>query len=213
MIGVSRLRFNDALEGLLCFVSFADLRVEAGQYASVGKLVRLEGYDILIHLLCVHIPLFSAIKLSQRKAQKNIIGHCLDAALEELIRTFQRDYGLKFVFHTDGEPKLIDKDISVLLYLATYELLRNVIKHAKAKRGIVETINLGDEMQVIVSDDGVGLDKEIVSGSKRSKGFGLFGIRELMRDLGGRLEAEPTAKGSRIVLSVPLGHDHTAKEA
>jgi len=128
----------------------------------------------------------------------------LDAALEELTKTFRRDYKLKCVFHTDGEPKFIDKNVSILLYRAILELLCNTVKHANAKQIVVETLSLGDGMQIIVSDDGVGLDPRIISGSKRSKGFGLFGIRELMRDLGGLIEAEATTKGSRIVLYVPM---------
>ena len=128
----------------------------------------------------------------------------LEAALEELTKAFRRDYGLKCVFHTDGEPKPIDIDISVLLYQATHELLRNVTKHAEAKRASVEALRLGDEMRIIVWDDGVGLDSEIIRGRKRVKGFGLFGIRELIRDLGGYVEVESVTTGTRIILAVPL---------
>jgi len=129
----------------------------------------------------------------------------LEAALEELTQTFQQDYGLKCIFHTDGEPKLIDKDVSILLYGLVLELLRNVVKHAKAKQVVIETGMVDDEMRIIVSDDGVGFDLEIIKGKKRSKGFGLFGIRELMRDMGGHLDAESTTEGSRIILVVPIG--------
>jgi signal transduction histidine kinase len=128
----------------------------------------------------------------------------LDAALEELTKTFRRDYGLKCVFHTDGEPKSLDKDVSVLLYGLVLELLRNVVKHAKAKRAVVESSRIGDELRITVSDDGSGLDSEIVSGRKRSKGFGLFAIREVIKDLGGSIEAEPNKDGTTIVLITPL---------
>ena len=128
----------------------------------------------------------------------------LEAALEELTRMFKRDYGLKCIFQTDGEPKPLDKDMSILLYQATRELLRNVIKHAKAKRVVVETLRLGDEVRIIVSDDGVGFDSEIILGSKKSKGFGLFSIRELIKDLGGQVETESNTEGTTIVLIAPL---------
>jgi signal transduction histidine kinase len=85
-------------------------------------------------------------------------------------------------------------------------LLRNVVKHAKAKRVVVETLRLDDD-----SDDGIGLDSEIIRGSKKSRGVGLFIIRELMRDLGGRMEVESSKKGNRITLLVPSVHDQ-AKE-
>ena len=128
----------------------------------------------------------------------------LDAALEELTKTFRWDYGLKCVFHTDGEPKSMDKDISVLLYGLVLELLRNVVKHAKANRVVVESSRIGDELRITVSDDGTGLDPEIVSGKKRSKGFGLFAIREAIKELGGSLDAESTAAGTTIILTAPM---------
>jgi len=129
----------------------------------------------------------------------------LDAALEELTQTFRQDYDLKCVFYTDGESKSMDKDVSVLLYGLVLELLTNVVKHAKAKRVVVESSRIGDELRITVSDDGVGLDSEIISGRKRSKGFGLFSIRELVNDIGGRMEAETTTRGSRIALTIPVG--------
>ena len=128
----------------------------------------------------------------------------LDAALEELTKAFRRDYGLKCVFNTDGEPKSVDKDVSVLLYGLVLELLRNVVKHAQAKRAVVESSRIGDELRITVSDDGVGLESEIVSGRKRSKGFGLFAIREVIKDLGGSLDAESTAAGTTIILTSPM---------
>jgi signal transduction histidine kinase len=128
----------------------------------------------------------------------------LDAALEELTKTFRRDYDLKCVFYTDGEPKSMDKDVNILLYGLVLELLRNVVKHAKANRAVVESSRIGDELRISVSDDGVGLDTDIVSGRKRSKGFGLFAIREVMRDLGGSLDAESTNAGTTIILTAPM---------
>jgi len=128
----------------------------------------------------------------------------LEAALEELVKRFQQYYGLKCVFNTDGEIKHINKDLSILLYQVVHELLTNVIKHAKAKRIGVESMMVGDEMQIIVSDDGVGLDPNVITGGKRGKGFGLFSIRELLKDIGGRIEAEYTTRGTHIVLTVPI---------
>ena len=83
-------------------------------------------------------------------------------------------------------------------------MLFNIVKHAKAKQITLETAMLGDDMRIIVSDDGVGVELDVVTGKKRSQGFGLFRIREIVRDLGGRLEAEATTRGSRIILTIPV---------
>jgi len=128
----------------------------------------------------------------------------LEAAIEELARRYQQEYGLECLVHTDGESKPLDRDISILLYESIRELLWNVIKHAQAHRVIIETIKLGDELRIQLEDDGIGVDPEIILGRRRSKGFGLFSIRERLNDIGGHIEAESMTNGSHIVLIVPL---------
>ncbi len=82
----------------------------------------------------------------------------------------------------------------------------NVVKHANAARVTVEILRADseNEMRIVVSDDGVGLDPLIVSGEKSSAGFGLFSIREQLSDFGVRIKAEHVKKGSRVVLTVPI---------
>jgi len=128
----------------------------------------------------------------------------LEPALEELIKILRQDYGLNCTFHTDGETKALGKDTSIILYDSVRELLTNIIKHAKATNVSVETIKHGDGIRITVEDDGVGFHTDIVLGKKRSKGFGLFSIRERLNDIGGYIMAESKPNGSRIILGIPL---------
>jgi signal transduction histidine kinase len=67
---------------------------------------------------------------------------------------------------------------------------------------------VGNEVLVIVEDDGHGFDPlAAAEATDREGGFGLFSIRERMLDLDGVLEivSEP-GQGCTAILAVPLGN-------
>ena len=76
----------------------------------------------------------------------------------------------------------------MILFQAVRELLTNVVKHANAEQVKVAILKKGGGVEVSVEDDGVGFD---LSGA--TQGFGLFHIRERLRDVGGHMtiESEP----------------------
>jgi CheY-like chemotaxis protein len=65
---------------------------------------------------------------------------------------------------------------------------------------------LDHQVQVVVSDQGVGFDpRTIPSQEAPGGGFGLFSIRERMQMIGGKMETDSApGKGSRFVLTAPL---------
>ena len=83
------------------------------------------------------------------------------------------------------------------LYRIVQETLSNVRKHSQSKKVAVSLIQEGQEARLTVRDWGVGFDPESVA-----KGhFGLEGIRQRVRLLGGRLTIE-SAPGSGTVVEV-----------
>jgi signal transduction histidine kinase len=83
------------------------------------------------------------------------------------------------------------------------ELLTNVVKHAKASQVNVCLKCMGDYLEIVVRDDGVGFDYT-AEYSKMGQ-FGLFSIRERISDFGGSFEVESEpGKGCKAVLTAPL---------
>jgi len=64
-----------------------------------------------------------------------------------------------------------------------------------------------NQLEVEVRDDGVGFDDNRIGGNRSSGGgFGLFNIRERLRNLGGEMQITSVAgRGSRVTISVPDG--------
>lgn len=129
----------------------------------------------------------------------------LEPALAKLTERLSEEYELDIAFEDDGQDKLIAEDVRVLLYRAVRELLVNAFKHANAGSVTVSISRNAHVVRIMVSDDGVGFDKDAVTTDERSGGFGLFSIRERFLDIGGQfdIESEP-GHGTTATLEAPL---------
>ncbi len=130
-----------------------------------------------------------------------------DAALEQwLFEQVQKKHGLKCEVLTEGAAVRLNERMKIFLFQVLRELSVNVVKHASATMLRVRISQLGDGIEAIVEDDGVGF---VVSGTAFSPGdsggFGLFNVRERLEYVGGHMEIESSpGKGTRITLTVPL---------
>jgi signal transduction histidine kinase len=78
------------------------------------------------------------------------------------------------------------------------EALSNVIRHARARHTWIVAGHRNGQLELTVTDDGVGFSEEHVAG------FGLRNMRDRARLLGGTLRIERSSpQGTQVVLSVP----------
>lgn len=90
--------------------------------------------------------------------------------------------------------------VRVLLLQSIRELLANVVKHSGVKAAVVAIDRHNGQLRVTVSDQGRGIEP---GRTQVGAGYGLFSIRERMRQLGGVLEVQSTpGHGTRITLLV-----------
>ncbi|MDM8520032.1 response regulator [Anaerolineales bacterium HSG6] len=87
------------------------------------------------------------------------------------------------------------------------ELLINTIKHAQAQQVQVIVNSLGDQLQVLLIDDGQGFDYEAFrqSTTHTRPHFGLQMVQDRIAQLGGRVEfrSQPN-QGTTVVIYLPL---------
>ncbi len=139
-----------------------------------------------------------------------------EAAVEWLAKHVRTQHGIQVEIKRNKPPINMGVEIRVLLFKAVRELMHNIVKHAQAHRAVISVSRNGNEVQVQVRDDGVGVDLAKIhpklKGSGTPGGFGLFSIRERLRYLGGRLEVESApAQGTTVTLVAPLEHDKQMK--
>jgi len=128
------------------------------------------------------------------------------AVAEWLTEKIRKKHRINTEFEDDGQHKPLDDDIRALLFRDVRELLTNVVKHAQAKWVKVSIRKVESRICVTVKDDGWGFDsKEVAATATKTGKFGLFSIRERLKQLGGSIEIESAqGYGTCITLCAPL---------
>jgi signal transduction histidine kinase len=111
--------------------------------------------------------------------------------------------GLPVSVRVEGTPFPLPPGIDLSAFRIVQEGLTNALKHAGPARAEV-LVRYGDrELELRVSDDGVGAAS--ANGKPDGGGHGLVGMRERVAVYGGRLEAGPRPEGGfAIAARLPL---------
>ncbi|MFC8516358.1 sensor histidine kinase [Streptomyces sp. NPDC057257] len=110
--------------------------------------------------------------------------------------------GLTVRVGTEGSPRPLTPGVDLTAYRIVQEALTNVAKHAAAK-GVCVHLHYGDDqLTITVTDDGTSVaPAEPAPGH----GFGLIGMRERARSVGGALHAgHRPAGGFEVTTRLPL---------
>jgi two-component system sensor histidine kinase DevS len=116
----------------------------------------------------------------------------LGAALERLCATIARRSGLAITPELAGGLDDLPPDVATAAYRITQEALGNVVRHAAASNAGVSAAVIGDLLILTVEDDGKGFGPGTL-------GYGVEGMIERARMVGGRVELErPAGGGARV---------------
>ncbi len=97
----------------------------------------------------------------------------------------------------------LDPQVETAVYRMIQEALTNVRRHSKSQRAEVRLVRVGDRLEIVVEDWGVGFDPTQIE--RKGTRFGLGGIVRRAQLLGGRAEAHSApGQGTRIEVHLPL---------
>ena len=103
-----------------------------------------------------------------------------------------------------GAPRALHPIVRDEIYRIGGEALRNAFRHAGATRIQVELRYEARRLQLAIRDDGKGIDAQLVNEERYGGRFGLRGMRERAKLIGGRLEIWSAPKsGTELELTVP----------
>ncbi|MEV0904028.1 sensor histidine kinase [Streptomyces hokutonensis] len=124
------------------------------------------------------------------------------AQLAELTGAFATA-GLTVTVTTEGERRPLSAGVDLTAYRIVQEALTNVSKHATTGSAQVRLRYSHDRLTVTVSDDGAGA--ATVPAPPPGQGFGLIGMRERARSVGGALRAgHRVGGGFEVTTELPL---------
>lgn len=132
----------------------------------------------------------------------------LEAALEWLAESFQKEHGFAVSFHDDGAFKPLGEEAKVTLFQVVRELLINAAKHGRPRQVRLSVQRSEGRIVICVEDDGAGFDvaQELAPPRSRSvTGFGLFSIRQRLEHLGGEIRFDScVGRGTIATVAFPL---------
>ena len=126
----------------------------------------------------------------------------LKATLEDLLNYWSsRNPELHFTLNCSDEVDKLEAKIAIQIFRVVQECVTNIVRHAQATEVIIDLeISTKQELTLKVTDNGQGCSIE-----KIKTGFGLLGMRERIKSLGGEFAIKTQSQqGMCVTASIPL---------
>lgn len=166
------------------------------------------------HAISAADMLQHAIGASQRimmNLRPPVLEQGLVAAVQWLATGFERRTGVATRVQTSSETIHTAADIQLVAYRTAQEALTNISKHAHSSKVDIELSDKEGVLTLEVADNGRGMDRHT---REKPKAFGLKGLQERARTVGGWLDiSSRPGQGTSVILSIPLTSVSPSKAA
>ncbi len=182
-----------------------DLHDGVGQLLTAIRLrVEMMEDDTLLRkeiMTLINETITEVKRISYNMMPNAIVDFGLEAALRGLCENCRSISSLSFdlLYVVEVESEL-NFEISIAIYRIVQEGINNIIKHAYAKNVDVQVIDKGDEIYLLLKDDGRGFNMEEI---QKKSGFGIRNMKERATLLNGNLEIH-TSPGMGTVIEVNI---------
>jgi PAS domain S-box-containing protein len=168
----------------------------------------------------LHIQAFRE-RLSEVASDVQAISHRLHSSkleylgLTSAIRSFCKELSqrqkVEIKFTCDSIPGTLPQEVSLCLFRVAQEALLNCVKHSGVRKFDVDLREVGEQIQLTVSDSGVGFDLATMA---NNPGLGLISMNERIRLIKGTISirSEPM-KGTRVQVHAPVSASESATAA
>lgn len=155
----------------------------------------------------------AAIESSQRimlNLRPAILEQGLVAALQWMAAQFERRTGIVCMLRAPPQLLSLAPGVPLVAYRAAQEALTNVSKHAQATEVSIDLSMAGGVLSLEVSDNGRGLNVDDLA---KARSFGIRGLHERARTVGGWVDLSSNSAGTTLIMSVPLERGEPGKDS
>ncbi|MGH9845241.1 MAG: two-component regulator propeller domain-containing protein, partial [Blastocatellia bacterium] len=199
-------------------------RIAAELHDSLGQnLLIIKNHALLGQLAAEAEPRFKeqfgqiAASASQsveevREIARNLRPYHLDRlglteALEDMIEKVAASTTIRLVPELAPIDDLFTKEAAITLYRIVQESLNNIVKHSRASEAHIIIDRNSDLVVITITDNGGGFTPRRLEG--KNLGFGLAGMAERVRILGGELDIHSRERqGTTVTVRVKLNEKH-----
>ncbi len=199
-VAEERARFGrDLHDGTIQSIYAAGLHLESVAITAEDRAVRTQVREVVDSL---NLTIAGIREYISGLRQPEGDGALLSAGLHDLARRYGLETGLEVRFKARGvgTEGPLPEEVGLHLEQVLHEALSNAARHGRATEVDVALTLAPDELDLDVSDNGVGFPDP-----PRHEGEGLRNMRERARRMGGRATfASPAGGGTRVSLAIPL---------
>ena len=191
-----------------------ELHDELGQYVSAIKIFsqnilnRSKGKDEAIETSAVSVTsaanqIYDGMHNIIRKLRPGSLDNLgLSETVKDEMNKWQSQHpSLKVDLKIKGDIDQLGEVVNINVYRIIQEAMNNVVKHAKAENIKISLLKTKESLKIECSDDGKGFDLKIL---KKTKQFGLMGIKERAQALNGKLNIKSAEnKGTHLTIVIP----------
>ncbi|HOV92058.1 MAG TPA: sensor histidine kinase [Candidatus Kapabacteria bacterium] len=168
------------------------------------RFLREDALEKKLNEMMVSIE--QTIKTLQRissQLRPSILDHFgLVAAIEWQAKEFQKQTGLRCKYLIPEDDIELSEHKSIAIFRVFQEALTNIARHSKATRVDVSLEVVDNNIELKVSDNGVGIKKEVIDDPNS---LGLLGMRERVNLIGGKISISSVLNlGTTILINVPI---------
>ena len=186
---------HDDLGGTLTAIKIMLMRLEKGLAPDAQEATqRLRSTEALLD---------TAMDITRRIATElrpGILDLGIVAAIEWQAAEFEKRMDIKCAVTCAYKEIDLDSKISIAMFRIFQEALTNVAKHSGATRVEVELEADDDDIMLQVHDNGCGLTDGALG---KPQAFGILGMRERSRHLGGDASVRRTRTGTVVMVRLP----------
>lgn len=134
----------------------------------------------------------------------------LTGALDDITEKIAVIKKLRLTKEIADIDNIFSKQTESSIYRIVQESLNNVVKHSNATAVELSIRKSRTDIRIVIKDDGEGFDPDAVKGNRKKIGFGLIGMSERAKLLGGQTLIE-SAKGvgTKVSIMIPLNMSKT----
>jgi signal transduction histidine kinase/ligand-binding sensor domain-containing protein len=154
----------------------------------------------------------------QELRRSTVASHDLAGSIsvlgQDLAAAESREDSAVFRVTVEGTPRTLHPILRDELYRIAGEALRNAFRHAAARQIEVEVRYDERQLRLRVRDDGKGIDPKVLKKGQPAGHYGLPGMRERSKLIGGKLIIwSELGSGTEVELSVPASHAYEKSSA
>jgi signal transduction histidine kinase len=145
-----------------------------------------------------------------------LLDECgLESALQMYFRGINRREGLEVKLETPRRLERLSEEAELAIFRIVQASLTNIHLHSGSDKASVKIEYIAEGLAITISDHGRGIPGGVLGRSSAGKGagVGIVGMKERVKQLGGRLEIESNEHGTKVRGVIPNCHFRRANSA